>query len=321
MAQGLMNSFTSFDGIQIAYHDKGVGPAVILLHGGFVDGLGQFGEFDRILPLLEKQQEMFRQVFGGSLPLPNPSVEGRPGLFRALLVAGARVILPDMRGFGASDKPRDKAAYAHFAMARDVIALIEHLHLDAVDVIGFSMGAGTAARLLLLRPPQVKSAILAGVGDYIIEETAMEFPKNWPVPDSVPRPITVRVWAEEGARILERGEIIAGHLASAHLIAARVTGADPMVLAAVIRGAIVDTLPAEGLKKVDVPVLILNGRTDAANRKIIGLLKALTTARSAECEGDHHSTPYQPTFQKAVVAFFQEQWRMRSTDVSRDKSR
>jgi pimeloyl-ACP methyl ester carboxylesterase len=50
-------------------------------------------------------------------------------------------------------------------MARDVAALIHHLRLDAVDVIGFSMGAGTAARLLLLHPPQVMSAILAGFGD------------------------------------------------------------------------------------------------------------------------------------------------------------
>lgn len=31
-------------------------------------------------------------------------------------------------------------------MARDVIALIDHLRLDAVDVIGFSMGSGTVAR-------------------------------------------------------------------------------------------------------------------------------------------------------------------------------
>jgi hypothetical protein len=73
-----MNTFTSFDGIRIAYHDEGEGPAVILLHGGYVDGLGQFGDFERILPLLEKQQEMFREVFGGALPLPNPpSKEGQ----------------------------------------------------------------------------------------------------------------------------------------------------------------------------------------------------------------------------------------------------
>ena len=38
---------------------------------------------------------------------------------------------------------REVSFYSDWAMARDVIALIEHLHLDAVDVVGFSMGAGT----------------------------------------------------------------------------------------------------------------------------------------------------------------------------------
>jgi len=306
-----MNAFTSFDGVRIAYRDQGDGPAVILLHGGYVDGLGQFGDFERILPILKKRQEMFREVFGGALPLPNPPLEGRPGVFRALLAASARAILPDMRGFGASEKPREKSAYENSAMARDIIALIEHLQLDAVDVIGFSMGAGTAAKLLLLRPVQVKSAILAGIGDYLIEETIMEFPKSWPVPNSVPRPITARVWAEEGAKILEKGEMVPGHLASANLIAARVTGADPKVMAAVIRGEIMGTLPAEAFQKVDVPVLILNGKTDAANQKIAGLLKAIPTSRVGECEGDHSSTPYEPTFHRAVVRFFEEQWRLR----------
>jgi pimeloyl-ACP methyl ester carboxylesterase len=306
-----MNTFTSFDGIQIAYHDEGEGPAVILLHGGFVDGLGQFGEFEHMLPRLEKKQAMFREVFGGALPLPNPPPEGRPGVVRALRAAGARTILPDMRGFGASDKPREKTAYENSAMARDVIALIDHLHLDAVDVIGFSMGAGVAARLLILGPPQVRSAILAGVGDYLIEDTVLEFPKSWPVPDYVPRPLTARVWAEEGARILEQGEIVPGHLASASLMAARASGADPKVLAAVIRGAIMNTLPADAFVRVDIPVLILNGKADAANQKIAGLLKAIPTAHAADCEGDHASTPYQPTFQQAIVQFFEGQWRLR----------
>jgi pimeloyl-ACP methyl ester carboxylesterase len=140
-----VNAFTSFDGVQIAHHDEGEGPAVILLHGFGVDGLGQFGDFERILPVLERRQEMFREVFGAAPPLPDPPQEGRPGVVRALLAAGARTILPDMRGFGASDKPREKTASADSAMARDVIALIDHLRLDAVDVIGFSMGSGAAA--------------------------------------------------------------------------------------------------------------------------------------------------------------------------------
>lgn len=77
-----MNTFRSFDGLQIAYHDEGTGPAVLLLHGGYVDGLSQFGDFERILPLAERRQQMFREVFGGALPLPNPPIEGRRGLVR-----------------------------------------------------------------------------------------------------------------------------------------------------------------------------------------------------------------------------------------------
>ena len=307
-----MHTFTSFDGLRIAYHDEGEGPSVLLLHGFGVDALGQFGDFERVRPILEKRQQMFREVFGAALPLPDPPAEGRPGLAHALRAAGVRTILPDMRGFGASDKPGEKEAYADSALARDVLALIEHLRLEAVDVIGFSMGCGTTARLLMLHPPQVKSAVLAGVGDYVIHDTEMDFPKSWPIPDSVPRPITGRVWAEEGAKILEQGEIIPGHLASASLIAARVTGADPKVLAAVIRGAVAPMWPAEPLRTIDVPVLILNGKSDAANQKVARLLEEIPTARFAACEGDHHSTPYEPSFHKAVVGFFQEQWRHRA---------
>jgi len=73
-----------------------------------------------------------------------------------------------MREFGASGKPTEAAAYADSA-------------------------AGTAARLLILRPPQVNSRFL------------LELPKNWPVPDSLPKPLTLKIWAEEGVRILDQG--------------------------------------------------------------------------------------------------------------------
>jgi pimeloyl-ACP methyl ester carboxylesterase len=92
-----------------------------------------------------------------------------------------------MRGFGAPDKPRERSAYEDSAHSGDVAALLGHLHLDAVDVIGYSMSCGTTARLLALSPQRVKSAILAGVGDYALEDNVTEFPKSWPIPDSVPR--------------------------------------------------------------------------------------------------------------------------------------
>jgi hypothetical protein len=94
-------------------------------------------------------------------------------------------------------------------------------------------------------------------------------------------------------------------------MAARATGADPKVLAAVIRGAVMPSWPTASFRTIVVPVLILNGRGDAANQKIDGLLRAIPTARAASCEGDHQSTPYEPTFHHAVIRFFQEQWRVR----------
>jgi len=106
-------------------------------------------------------------------------------------------------------------------------------------------------------------------------------------------------------------EPVPGHLASANLIGAQVTGTDPKVMAAVIRGALMNSLPAEALRQIDIPVLILNGKADAANLKIAALLKAIPNARAGECEGDHSSTTYEPTFHQAVVQFFKDQWRLR----------
>jgi pimeloyl-ACP methyl ester carboxylesterase len=83
-----MKSFTSFDGTRIAYHDEGTGPAVVLLHGFGLDGLGNFGHFDRSRPMLERTLSLFREEMGFAPPMPDPPVEGRPGLIGRLLAAG-----------------------------------------------------------------------------------------------------------------------------------------------------------------------------------------------------------------------------------------
>src|SRR5262249_22579352 len=187
-----MNTFASFDGTRIAYHDEGAGPAVILLHGFGTDGLTQFGDFDRLRRQFDTLRALFREHMGFEPPRPEPPAEGRPGLILRLRAAGARVVVPDLRGFGASDKPRDPTAYPRSAMARDALALIEHLELDTVDVLGFSMGSLTAATLLALGAAPVKSAILSGVGPYILEGEVIELPANYPMAAHLPRPLTLR---------------------------------------------------------------------------------------------------------------------------------
>jgi pimeloyl-ACP methyl ester carboxylesterase len=304
-----MNSFASFDGARIAYHDEGTGEAVILLHGFGLSGLQNFGHFDLSRPMLESTVSMFREELGFAPPMPDPPPEGRPGLIVRLLEAGARVIVPDMRGFGASDKPRSEGAYSHSAMARDVTALIDRLGLPAVDVVGFSMGSVTTAKLLALGVTQLRSAVLAGVGDYILEGEAMELPENWPIPEHLPKPLTMKAHAEEGARVLERGEIVRGELTSAQVVMAKATKQDPEVLAAVLRGAVAEQVPPEPLGGVEASVLVLNGTEDIANRRVKRLLEEIPNARLVACEGDHGSTPFQPSFQTAVRRFLEEGWR------------
>jgi pimeloyl-ACP methyl ester carboxylesterase/DNA-binding transcriptional MerR regulator len=310
-------SFASFDGTKIAYSDEGDGPAVVLLHGFGVDGLDNFGHFDRLLPKLERTRALLREQFGAAPPLLEPPAEGRPGLAARLREAGARVIVPDMRGFGASDKPQDTRTYADSAMARDVIALVRHLGVDAVDVLGFSMGSVTAAKMLALGAPQVRSAVLAGVSQYILEGEMADLPKHYPVPDGLTRPFTMRAHAEALANLVESAGNDTDKPKSPSAILVRSTGGDPKVLAAVLRGAMAEQVPVEALRQAKVPVLVLNGKADLANQAVARLLEVIPNAHSESCDGDHHTTPWYPSFQQAVINFFAAQWRARGASIER----
>jgi len=55
-------------------------------------------------------------------------------------------------------------------------------------------------------------------------------------------------------------------------------------------------------------VLVLNGKADLANQAVARLLEVIPNARSASCDGDHHTSPWYPSFQQAVVNFFAARW-------------
>jgi hypothetical protein len=118
----------------------------------------------------------------------------------------------------------------------------------------------------------------------------------------------MRTHAEALANLLESAENDADKPPSPSAILVRSTGGDPMVLAAVVRGAVAEQVPVDPLRQVKVPVLVLNGKADLANQAVARLLDVIPTARSASCDGDHHATPWYPSFQEAVVNFFAARW-------------
>ncbi|MBG6213304.1 MAG: alpha/beta hydrolase [Cryobacterium sp.] len=86
------------------------------------------------------------------------------GWVRALGEVGRAAITPDLRGHGRSDKPHRVADYAPRQLAADLVAVLDSLELDQVDVIGYSMGSRVVAALAQLAPERVRRLVLGGAG-------------------------------------------------------------------------------------------------------------------------------------------------------------
>src|SRR5262249_4841470 len=66
-----------------------------------------------------------------------------------------RVVAPDQRGYGRSDRPDDVNAYTIFHLVGDVVGLIHALGEEKAYVVGHDWGAPVAWHTALLRPDMV----------------------------------------------------------------------------------------------------------------------------------------------------------------------
>jgi pimeloyl-ACP methyl ester carboxylesterase len=124
------------DGFRLAYDRAGAGPPAVLLHGWPGD------------------RRDYRQV--------------------APRLTGLDVVVPDLRGFGESDRQLadPAAAYSAAAQARSVIALIEELGLRDVVIAGYDIGSRIAQTVAAARPGLVRGLVVApplpGIGARIL---------------------------------------------------------------------------------------------------------------------------------------------------------
>lgn len=70
-----------------------------------------------------------------------------------------QLVLLDARGSGLSGPPPEPCTTAR--LAADTLALLDHLSLGPVDVLGFSLGGLVAQELALLAPDRIRSLVLA----------------------------------------------------------------------------------------------------------------------------------------------------------------
>ncbi len=81
-----------------------------------------------------------------------------------LVDAGFQVIVPDQRGYGASDKPAEVDAYAIPFLAIDVTAILDALSIERAHVVGHDWGSAVAWATASFAPDRVDRLVAMSVG-------------------------------------------------------------------------------------------------------------------------------------------------------------
>ena len=98
----------------------------------------------------------------------------------ALAGAGFQVIIPDLRGYGRSDKPGPVDAYSLPLLAGDVLAILAELGIGSAHMVGHDWGAALAWGLAALSPGNVDHLVALSVGNPVtFLRTLEQRQKSW----------------------------------------------------------------------------------------------------------------------------------------------
>lgn len=209
-----------------------------------------------------------------------------PQWVKTLTEAGRRVVAFDNRGHGRSEKFYEPSAYAMPEMAQDTQGLLDHLHIEVADVMGYSMGARIAAFLARTHKSRVRSLILGGLGHHLVDRGGL--PPN----------IAEAMEAPSLAELTDPMQRMFRSFAEA-------TRSDRKALAACARGA--SQLMSESeVRQIELPVLIAVGtKDDVAGdpHKLAGLFKRV---RVVDIPGrDHNRAVGDKVYKESVVEFLE----------------
>ena len=115
-------------GIRTNYHDSGGAGAPVLLIHGSGPGVSAWANWRLVMPALAQQ---------------------------------ARVIAPDMVGFGYTERP-EGFVYNMDAWVRQAVGLLDALGIERTDLVGNSFGGGLSLALAIAHPERVRRLVLMG---------------------------------------------------------------------------------------------------------------------------------------------------------------
>ncbi len=205
----------------------------------------------------------------------------RFGHAERLAAAGFEAIMPDLRAHGASDKPHDPAAFPNDVLVRDAATVTEVLKLADFDLVGFSLGARTAARAVIsgLSPRRL---VLAGMG--------LEGLAGWD------RRAAFFIDAIDRFEEVRQGD-------SAYMAVQFMKTMKVDRVAARLLLQSVDDTAAEDLVAIKMPTLVVCGDKDRDNGSPQALVDALPDARLQQVPGTHMSSVTEAALGEAIASF------------------
>jgi pimeloyl-ACP methyl ester carboxylesterase len=96
-----------------------------------------------------------------------------------LVSQGYRVIVPDLRGFGRSEKPATVAAYSLRNSVADMTAILDQLDIAAAHVVGHDWGAAVAWLMATLSPDRVRTLTAISVAHLGVTPTLRSREMAW----------------------------------------------------------------------------------------------------------------------------------------------
>lgn len=203
---------------------------------------------------------------------------------RSFAEAGRRVILFDHRGHGQSEASHEPADYDEGLLAADSAAVLAACGVREADIMGYSMGAMVAIRMLMDAPGRVRRAVLAGLGENYL--TKPDFA------DDVP----LALLAEDPATITNRAALT-------FRVFADQQKADREALAACWRRPRT-AFDAAALGRISKPVLVICGDRDAVTGPPDRLAAAIPGAEMRLVPGKDHMSAVGDRVTKAEVLAF-----------------
>lgn len=107
-----------------------------------------------------------------------------------------RLIIPDLRGHGASTNPANQ--FTHKQSALDIFALLDKLQINQFKAMGGSTGGMTLIHMATQQPDRVEAMVLIGAPNYFSEQTRVFIRQRSPDSYSESAWNVLREWHKHG---------------------------------------------------------------------------------------------------------------------------